>query len=45
MKRDFPEIWKAVKKGWSAHLVKVKTSGNRVSEFLDATKLGEVIGD
>ena len=45
MKRDFPEIWKALKKGWSPGLVKVKTNGNRVSELVDATKPGEVIGD
>ena len=38
MKRDFPELWKALKKGWSPDLLKVETNGNRVSEVIEIGK-------
>jgi hypothetical protein len=40
MKRDFPEIWRSVKKGWSPDLVRVETEGNRVSKW-DEPVMGE----
>ena len=36
-KRDFPEIWRALKKGWSPDLVQVETNGGRVSKWTEAT--------
>lgn len=38
MKRDLPEVWKALKKGWSPGLVKVETNGNRVSDVIEIGK-------
>jgi hypothetical protein len=38
MKRDFPEIWKALKKGWSPDLLKVETNGNRISNLVETGK-------
>jgi Mitochondrial small ribosomal subunit Rsm22 len=33
MKRDFPEVWRALKKGWSPALTKVETNGDRISQW------------
>jgi Mitochondrial small ribosomal subunit Rsm22 len=33
MKRDFPEVWRALKKGWSPALAKVETNGERISQW------------
>ena len=33
MKRDFPDVWRALKKGWSPDVVKVETTGDRVSKW------------
>jgi hypothetical protein len=33
MKRDFPEVWRPLKKGWSPDVVKVETKGNRISQW------------
>jgi Mitochondrial small ribosomal subunit Rsm22 len=33
MKRDFPEVWRALKKGWSPNLVKAETNGDRISQW------------
>ena len=38
MKRDFPEIWKALKKGWSPDLLKVEINGNRISKLVETGK-------
>jgi hypothetical protein len=40
MKRDFPDVWKALKKGWSPELLKVEMNGNRISRLADATAPG-----
>jgi SAM-dependent methyltransferase len=37
MKRDFPDEWKALKKGWSPDLLKVEINGNRISQLVDVT--------
>ena len=37
MKRDFPDEWKALKKGWSPDLLKVEINGNRISQLEDVT--------
>jgi hypothetical protein len=37
MKRNFPDAWKALKKGWSPDLLKVEMSGNRISRLEDIT--------
>ena len=37
MKRDFPDAWKALKKGWSPDLLKVEITGNRISHLVDVT--------
>lgn len=37
MKRDFPDEWKALKKGWSPDLLKVQINGNRISHLVDVT--------
>lgn len=37
MKRDFPDAWKALKKGWSPDLLKVEINGNRISWLEDVT--------
>jgi hypothetical protein len=34
-KRDFPDEWKALKKGWSPDLIKVETNGNRISRMVE----------
>jgi hypothetical protein len=34
MKRDFPEMWKAIKKGWSPDLLRVETNGNRITKLI-----------
>jgi SAM-dependent methyltransferase len=34
-KRDFPEAWRNLKKGWSPAVVKVETNGNRISGWED----------
>jgi hypothetical protein len=33
MRRDFPDVWRALKKGWSPDVVKVVKSGNRISQW------------
>jgi SAM-dependent methyltransferase len=33
MKRDFPAVWRALKKGWSPDVVKVETTGDRVTDW------------
>ena len=33
MKRDFPEVWRALKKGWSPDIVKVETTRDRISQW------------
>jgi hypothetical protein len=33
MKRDFPAVWRALKKGWSPDVVKAETTGDRVTEW------------
>jgi hypothetical protein len=33
MKRDFPAVWRALKKGWSPDVVKVETTGDRISQW------------
>ena len=38
MKRDFPELWKALKKGWSPDLLQVEINGNRISKLLETGK-------
>ncbi|MBV8212601.1 MAG: hypothetical protein JOZ08_05170 [Verrucomicrobia bacterium] len=37
MKRDFPEMWRALKKGWSPDLLKVEMNENRISKLVDPT--------
>jgi ribosomal protein RSM22 (predicted rRNA methylase) len=32
-KRDYPEIWRSLKKGWSPDLVRLEAEGNRVSKW------------
>jgi Mitochondrial small ribosomal subunit Rsm22 len=38
MKRDFPDVWKALKKGWSPDLLKVEMSGNRIAKLAETGK-------
>ena len=38
MKRDFPEVWKALKKGWSPDLLTVEMNGNRISKLVETGK-------
>jgi hypothetical protein len=38
MKRDFPDTWKALKKGWSPDLLKVEMNGNRISKLAETGK-------
>ena len=33
MKRDFPAVWRALKKGWSPDVVKVEMSRDRISQW------------
>ena len=33
MKRDFPDVWRALKKGWSPDLLKIEMDGNRISRL------------
>jgi hypothetical protein len=33
MKRDFPDVWRSLKKGWSPDLVRVETNDNRISKW------------
>jgi Mitochondrial small ribosomal subunit Rsm22 len=35
MKRDFPEVWKALKKGWSPDLLRVEMNENRISKLVE----------
>jgi Mitochondrial small ribosomal subunit Rsm22 len=35
MKRDFPEMWRALKKGWSPDLLQVEMNGSRISKLVD----------
>jgi SAM-dependent methyltransferase len=37
MKRDFPEVWRDLKKGWSPDVVKVGTTGDRISQWAEIT--------
>jgi hypothetical protein len=39
-KRDFPDEWKALKKGWSPDLLKVEMNGSRISQLEDVTTAG-----
>jgi hypothetical protein len=45
MKRDFPEVWRALKKGWSPDLLKVEINGNRISKLVETAATGEMSGD
>jgi SAM-dependent methyltransferase len=38
MKRDFPEVWKALKKGWSPDLLEAEINGNRISKWIEIRK-------
>jgi hypothetical protein len=38
MKRDFPEVWKALRKGWSPDRLQVEMNGNRISKLVDTGK-------
>jgi Mitochondrial small ribosomal subunit Rsm22 len=38
MKRSFPDVWRALKKGWSPDVVKVVKSGNRISQWEEASE-------
>ena len=38
MKRDFPQVWKALKKGRSPDLLKVEMNGNRISKLVEIGK-------
>jgi SAM-dependent methyltransferase len=35
MKRYFPEMWRALKKGWSPDLLQVEMNGSRISKLMD----------
>jgi ribosomal protein RSM22 (predicted rRNA methylase) len=41
MKRDFPEVWRDLKKGRLSALVKVETKGDRISQWSTQERLSE----